>query len=110
MESVSLDQARELVASHEVVVVDLRDEDGWLEGHIPGAYRGEGEDPDSALEGVPDDRRLLVVCEDGERSAAMAEGLEGRREAVVLEGGMRAWLSDGLPSQPTEDFEPDQRG
>lgn len=109
MESVSPDQARKLVASNEVAVIDLRDEEGWLKGHIPGSHRAEGERLEPTLEEISDDQKLLVVCEDGKRSATVAEELEGR-EAVVLEGGMSAWLSDGLPTQPTEDYEPSPEG
>ncbi len=111
MEPVNPEDARELVASHSVAVIDLRDEEGWLEGHIPGAHRADPDDLDATLEGIPEDRRLLVVCEDGERSAAVARKLdEGDREAIALEGGMSAWLGDGLPSQPSADFEPGPEG
>ena len=104
--TVSKDEARKLVASDEVAVVDLRDEEGWMEGHIPGAHRA-GEDLGSTIESIEDDRKLLVVCGDGKRSGEVAEELSGDgREAVSLEGGMSAWLGDGMPSQPTGDYSP----
>jgi rhodanese-related sulfurtransferase len=106
MASVSLQEARKLVGSNEVDVVDLRDEDGWMDGHIPGAHRA-GDDVEAKVESMDSDRRLLIVCQDGSRSDEVAEELSGgEREAVSLEGGMSAWLSEGMPSQPTEDYEP----
>lgn len=106
MGEVSTDEARQLVASNEVEVIDLRDEEGWLKGHIPGAHRA-ADDLDAKLEELPDDRKLLVVCDDGQRSGEVAGELDGDdREAVSLAGGMEAWLSDGLPSQPSIDYEP----
>ena len=105
MGSVSTDEARKLVASNEVEVIDLRDEEGWMEGHIPGAHRA-GDDLETKVDSVDSDRKLLIVCEDGTRSGEVAEELDGDREALSLEGGMSSWLSDGLRSQPTEDAAP----
>ena len=105
MGSVSTDEARKLVASNEVEVIDLRDEEGWMEGHIPGAHRA-GDDLEAKVDSVDSDRKLLIVCEDGTRSGEVAEELDGDREALSLEGGMSSWLSDGLRSQPTEDAAP----
>jgi rhodanese-related sulfurtransferase len=104
--SVSLEEARKLVASDEVDVVDLRDDEGWREGHIPGAHRA-GDDLGAKVESLEGGRRLLIVCDDGNRSGEVAEELSGgERDAVSLEGGMSAWLGDGQPSQPTGDYSP----
>jgi rhodanese-related sulfurtransferase len=106
METVDLEEARQLIAKNEVEVIDLRDEEGWVEGHIPGAHRA-GDDLEAKLGDIAEDRRLLIVCRDGGESADQAEQLsQGDREAVSLEGGMDAWLSGGMPSQPTDDYEP----
>lgn len=105
MSQVSVEEARLLVAKHEVEVIDLRDEDGWVDGHIPGARRA-GDDVEATLEEIDSERKLLVVCADGKRSAEVADELDGDREAVSLEGGMDAWQSDGMPSQPAQDYEP----
>ena len=105
-ERVDLEEARRLIASNEVEVIDLRDDEGWLTGHIPGAHRA-GDDLDGTLESLDGDRRLLIVCEDGDRSGEVAEELSsGDREAASLEGGMSAWLSEGHPDQPSPDAEP----
>lgn len=106
MGSVSLEEARKLIGSNEVDVIDLRDDEEWANGNIPGARRA-GDDVEAEVESIDSDRRLLIVCQDGSRSADVAEKLsDGEREADSLEGGMSAWLEKGMPSQPTEDYEP----
>jgi rhodanese-related sulfurtransferase len=49
---------------------------------------------------------VIVACEDGERSAEVAEQLRGQGyEAASIEGGLGAWSSEKLPLQPAEDQE-----
>jgi rhodanese-related sulfurtransferase len=104
--TVSQREARELVASNAVDVVDLRDDEGWREGHIPGAHRA-GDDLAAKLESLDGERRLLIVCNDGGRSGEVADELSrGDRPAVSLAGGMAAWLRKGMPAQPTGDYSP----
>jgi rhodanese-related sulfurtransferase len=101
--SVNPNEARRLVAADEVVVLDLRDDEAWSEAHIPGAHR-VGDDLDAKIDSLDGDRKLLIVCDDGGRSGEVAEELSGGdREAVSVEGGMSAWLGDGMPSQPSGD-------
>jgi rhodanese-related sulfurtransferase len=106
VETVGTDEARQLVASNEVAVIDLRDEEGWREGFIVGARRVDPE-ADDELDDLPKEGKLLVVCADGKRSAEVASRLrDGDRDAVSLEGGMDAWMSAGLATQPSSDYEP----
>jgi len=47
---------------------------------------------------LPRDRRVVVVCRSGNRSArATALLVRSGFEAVNLNGGMRAWAEAGLP-------------
>jgi rhodanese-related sulfurtransferase len=106
VDTVSPDEARKLVASNEVAVIDLRDEEGWLEGFIAGAKRVDP-DSDDWKEELPQEGKLLIVCMDGKRSAEVASELRDEdREAVSLDGGMKAWMSDGKPTQPSTDYDP----
>jgi rhodanese-related sulfurtransferase len=102
--TVSPEDARELVASDEALVIDIRDEEEFGSGHIAGATRIEEEDLESRLEELGEVERIIVVCAKGERSAKVAESLRERGyEAANMKGGMEAW--DG-PLQPAEsDFE-----
>jgi rhodanese-related sulfurtransferase len=63
-----------------------------------------------ALEGVDDQRPLIIVCGDGERSASLAAELRERgREVASIEGGMKAWEGEKLPMQPSSDPDDDVR-
>ena len=105
-ESLAPDRARELIAREQVQSVDLRGDDDFASGHIAGAMRAEPDDLDQATESLDEDRPVIVVCADGERSAKVAGDLRERGfQAAAVKGGMKAWTSDGLPTQPREDEE-----
>lgn len=57
----------------------------------------------SALDALPRDRRLVLYCRSGVRSAAALASLkaEGFSDAVHVDGGIMAWARDVDPSLPT---------
>lgn len=100
------------------VFVDTRDSaDREAEGVIPGSVlvtRNTLEwraDPTSRL---PDPRiadpglQLVVVCNDGYSSSLAAATLRdlGFERAADLEGGYRAWVAAGLPTEQPNDERP----
>lgn len=107
-EQLEPDQARELIASDEVTVLDIRDDEQWREKRIAGARQVDAGEVDSALEGLDDDRAVLIVCADGKRSAELAAELrEDGRDAACIEGGVDAWESEKLAMQPSDDVSDD---
>ena len=105
-ETVGAEDARLALAANEATAIDLRDDEAWREGHLPAA-RHIAEDELSEADDLPD-QRLIVVCEDGERSAGVAETLrDDGHDAVALEGGMKAWKSEDMPMQPSHDPDED---
>ena len=105
-------RARELIAREGAQAVDLQDDDDYRAGHIAGSTRADADDLDGAVEPLDEDRPVIVICADGERSAAVAAELRERGlQAAVLKGGIKAWASDGLPIQPreAEEFEGPKR-
>jgi rhodanese-related sulfurtransferase len=104
------EQARELIASNEAEVLDIRPEDQWHDKRVPGSRRVEESDLDAAVEELDEDRGLLIVCEDGEQSAGIAARLRERgREAACIEGGINAWEKEKLAMQPSSDADDDAR-
>jgi rhodanese-related sulfurtransferase len=104
------ERARELVASNEATVLDLREEEQWRDKRVPGARRASEDELDAALELVGDDQMLIVVCDEDEEGAALAERLrEKGREAACLEGGMKAWEDEKFPLQPSRDPDDDAK-
>jgi sulfur-carrier protein adenylyltransferase/sulfurtransferase len=103
-EALEPEQARELIASNEVTVLDLREDDEWHDKRVAGSRRVSEDELDATLEELDEERDLLIVCEDGEHSATIAARLRERgREASCIEGGMKAWEKEKLPMQPSVD-------
>ncbi len=107
--AVDPEKAREMVASNEATAVDIRDSDAWRKGHLPGARHHPEDELEEGLEQIDSEQTVIIVCEDGNASAKVAESLsgEGGRKAVSLEGGMKAWRSDDMPMQPSTDPDDD---
>jgi rhodanese-related sulfurtransferase len=106
-ESVDAEEARELIGKGRVRVVDIRGEDDFARERMTNAVRAEPDEVKDALEEGDDGREaVLVVCEDGERSAEVAESLRSDGiEATSIDGGFGAWTSEGLPTAPGRDEE-----
>jgi rhodanese-related sulfurtransferase len=104
------ERAREMVASNEVLVLDIRDDEQWHEKRVPGSRRAAEDDLDAALSEVGEKRAVMIVCDDGKRSAELAERLrEQGREAFCIEDGIEGWESKKLAMQPSEDPDDDVR-
>ena len=83
--------------------LDVRDENEWRAGHIPGAlhaYVGNLEQSLPALP-LPKDRRLVVHCSVGNRAGLAASILHrhGFTDLHNMLGGMAAWRSLELPTE-----------
>jgi glyoxylase-like metal-dependent hydrolase (beta-lactamase superfamily II)/rhodanese-related sulfurtransferase len=87
------------VRDPEFVVLDVREREAYLNGHVPGAKllpRGQLEL--RVNDELPDPtRRILTVCEFGRISTLAAATLRqmGFQRAVALDGGMQAWREAG---------------
>lgn len=83
-----------------VVRIDIRKDPD--ERQIPGSIRGDG----AALENAEDlpftrDREVVLYCGSGNSCSRVAAKLcERGYNAVALEGGYKAWLEAGLPTEP----------
>ena len=105
-ETLSAEDAREVIASGEAKALDIRDDEEWEETRIPGAVHHTEEEVMERLKEFPEDTAIVVVCADGDRSAKVAAKLrEEGRQAASIEGGMSAWQGERLPEQPRADEE-----
>jgi adenylyltransferase/sulfurtransferase len=95
--------ARERIESGEPVVVDVREQDEWDEGHIPGAVHVPRGHLESRIERLAPDtaRPVVVYCSAGNRSAFAAKTLTdlGYEDVVSLAGGFTDWKRNGFPVQ-----------
>jgi rhodanese-related sulfurtransferase len=113
-ETLSAEDAREMIASGDANVLDVRADEEWEEARIAGATHLAEEAAMEHLDELPEDTAIVVVCADGKRSAEVAEKLRDEgREAASIDGGMKSWTAEGLPVQPrsAQEFEgPDYTG
>jgi rhodanese-related sulfurtransferase len=82
-------------------VLDLRAEDAYKTGHLPGAKLAVASGLTTAIEAMKLDRKrpVVLVCETGSQSRkALAEVKNlGFAEVGILEGGVQAWKASALP-------------
>jgi molybdopterin/thiamine biosynthesis adenylyltransferase/rhodanese-related sulfurtransferase len=97
----------------DALFVDIREQDEWDEGHIPGALHVPRGNLESRIEGlVPDhDRELVVYCAGGSRSAFGAKSLGelGYTNVVSLAGGYTDWKRNGFELDLTQGLTREQR-
>ena len=107
IENLSPDQVQAEMASGNATLVDVRDAPELAGGTIPGAVhasRGMLEfhaDPSSPYHKpeLDPDRRIILHCASGGRSALAAQTLRqlGYNNVAHLDGGFKAWQAAGKP-------------
>lgn len=92
-------EAIQLVNQRQGVWVDVRPDEQFRAGHIAQARSLPAAEVEQKASSLPKNKPLLLVCETGRDSNRIAARLrsQGFAEVSVLEGGMRAWSSAGLP-------------
>lgn len=93
--------ARGQAKSGRAVLIDVREDSDWMEGHAESArHLSRGIIELEIEEAVPDPATPIVCyCGGGSRSALVAESLQkmGYTNILSLAGGMKAWKAAGLP-------------
>lgn len=95
----SAPQVARRIMDEDVLVIDVRGQTEWEEGHVPGATHVMlGYLPDYARQLRPD-RPVVVQCLSGSRSAIGASILQaaGIPAVINMVGGFREWTASGLP-------------
>lgn len=114
VENLTPEQVAGEVGQGDAVLVDLREpEERAATGMIPGATsapRGMLEfyaDPSTAYhkEEFQPDRRIILHCASGGRSALAAKTLQdmGYTNVAHLDGGINKWQEEGRPTEPPQD-------
>jgi len=90
-------------AGEKFVVVDVREESEWAQGHLPGAiHLGKGVIERDIEQRVPDtSTKLILYCGGGFRSALTADNLQrmGYSNVESMDGGWKGWKDAGYPTQ-----------
>jgi phage shock protein E len=85
------------------ILIDVREEEEWREGHIKGAvhlsrgiieFKIQDEAPDLSTP-------IVLYCGRGRRSALVADNLQkmGYNNVITIAGGFEAWQNSDLPSE-----------
>lgn len=83
------------------VVVDVRTDEEWAEGHVPGAIHVPLQNlspshPEIAK--LAKDQPVYFICRSGGRSARAADQMASAGfQAVNVQGGTMAWIAEGHP-------------
>src|SRR5262249_42755311 len=77
----------------DAVLVDVREPEEFVNGHVPGAINLPQADLATRLNEVPRDRPVLVICQGGFRSLRAAQFLSqcGISDVASVKGGTEAW-------------------
>jgi rhodanese-related sulfurtransferase len=96
------DVQRRLAAGDKFVLIDVREESEWANGHAAGAvHMSKGVIERDAERVIPDKATPLVLyCGGGFRSALATDNLQkmGYTNVISMDGGWRAWVQAGLPT------------
>ena len=94
-EQITQEEAKEMMDTQEVIILDVREQDEYDSGHIPGAVLlPVGTiDKDTAAEVIPEtDSTVLVYCRSGNRSKTASSTLAELGYTNIYEfGGINTW-------------------
>jgi rhodanese-related sulfurtransferase len=96
------DVKRRIDAGEKFLLIDVREDNEWAKGHLPGAvHLGKGIIERDIEQRVPDTgTKLILYCGGGFRSAIAGDNLQkmGYTNVESMDGGWKGWLDAGLPT------------
>ncbi len=88
-----------LIASDTVIILDVRTNQEYKEGHIKGSILIDFKDPDhlkKAVDLLKKEKHIAIYCRSGRRSSAFAYQLASEGYKVTnLYGGILSWQAQG---------------
>ncbi len=99
MQTISPEAAENLLKEQRAILFDIRSEREYDEAHLPGAVLLPHARVDETLVSVLGDRDAIFYCTSGARTDRACGDIAraGVKNIRVLEGGLNAWQSRGLP-------------
>jgi rhodanese-related sulfurtransferase len=97
------DVKRRMDSGEKFLLVDVREDNEWEKGHVPGAvHMGRGVIERDIETQVPEtSTKMILYCGGGFRSALVADNLQkmGYTNVESMDGGWRGWVAAGLPTK-----------
>ena len=99
---ISSEEAYEMQRNGDSLIIDVRNEDEYISGHIKDAKWIPVDEIVQRVDELPESGNLLFICAIGARSGLAAEyasslGIDSNR-LFNIEDGTPTWLDKGLPS------------
>jgi thiosulfate sulfurtransferase len=90
---ISIDQTNTMLQADSAVLVDIRDEQSFLSGHIQGAIHLDNRTLQDFVRDADPDRAIIVCCYHGNSSQPAAAFLyeKGFEEVYSMDGGFELW-------------------
>lgn len=90
---ISAEELKNVYDKDDVYVVDIRKQDEWNKGHIPGANHHMLGYLEDQAEEIPEDKTVVVHCQSGTRSAIGTSLLQslGFKDILNFSGGFAKW-------------------
>jgi rhodanese-related sulfurtransferase len=93
---------RRIDEGEKFVLVDVREDHEWANGHLPGAVHMSRGIIERDIElSLPDQNaNMILYCGGGFRSVLVAESLQkmGYSNVESMDGGWRGWIAAGFPT------------
>lgn len=91
--NVSIEDALTMWQNKEAVIIDVRTHEEYRDGHIPGVALIPLDQLSNRMNEVPKDKKVLIICRSGNRSAKGTSLLRsnGFDNVYNVTGGMMAW-------------------
>lgn len=104
-QAISTGALRALAERGEAQLIDIRLPFDYFGGRVPGSLNLPGNVVTGRVGQFPADRTLVLICDDGIKSAGVAAlALQaGFSKVAYLEGGYEAWLVADLPTETISD-------
>jgi molybdopterin/thiamine biosynthesis adenylyltransferase/rhodanese-related sulfurtransferase len=114
IDELDAETARELIDGIEPpLLVDVREQEEWDEGHLPAAVHVPRGHLESRIERLAPDRErpIVLYCAVGNRSAFAAKTLKelGYERVSSLAGGYTDWKRNGFPTEISQALSAEQR-
>lgn len=101
IKEIDVHDVKKMLGSPEMVLLDVREDSEWVNGHLPHAkHLCKGIIERDIEKMIPNQQQKIVVyCGGGGRSALVADNLQkmGYQHILSMAGGFRDWQTEGFP-------------
>ncbi|MBT0586762.1 thiosulfate sulfurtransferase GlpE [Alteromonas oceanisediminis] len=90
---IDVNKTEQMMQNSQAAIVDIRDEQSFAAGHMPGAYHLTNGSLHDFTQRTDFDKPVIVVCYHGISSQQAAQFLihQGYEEVYSMDGGFEAW-------------------